>query len=67
MGDVIKLRTKTECQVCGDGYADENFMIGRCHGLPLIEVPWTKEDYEHEKERQEAIKKILERASKLDW
>lgn len=67
MGDVIHIRTKTMCQVCGNGYADENFMLGRCHGLPLIEVPWTKEDYAEHEAKKEAIKRILERASKLDW
>lgn len=67
MGDVHHIKTKTQCQICGDGYADENFMIGRCCGLPLIEVPWTTEDYENERARKEAIQRILERASKLDW
>lgn len=67
MSNVHNIRTKTVCQICGNGYADENFMIGYCHGLPLIEVPWTKEDYEHERMRKEAIKEILKRSSNLDW
>lgn len=65
MGDVIKIRTKTWCQVCGNGYADENFMLGYCHGLPLIEVPWTKEDYENHRRREQAIKEIM--SKKFDW
>jgi hypothetical protein len=67
MTNVHHIRTKTVCQICGDGYGSEEFMLGRCCGLELIEVPWTKEDYEHERNRQEAIKMINERASKLDW
>ncbi|QXO12325.1 hypothetical protein pEaSNUABM49_00079 [Erwinia phage pEa_SNUABM_49] len=65
MGDVIHIKTKTRCQICGDGYADENFMIGRCCGLPLIEVPYTKEDYENDRIRQEIIQDIMNK--KFDW
>lgn len=67
MGDVIHIKTKLQCRICGDGFADENFMLGRCCGLEMIEVPWTKADYEKEKRNKEAIREILARASKLDW
>ena len=67
MSDEIYVRTKTQCQVCGDGYADENLMLGRCCGVRMIEVPWSEQDYLDEKEKKEAIQKILERANKMEW
>lgn len=67
MSNVHQIRTKTMCQVCGNGYGDEENMLGRCHGLPLIEVPWTKADYENNRKRKEAIQQILAEAKKLNW
>lgn len=67
MTNVHHIKTKLVCQVCVNNYGSEEHMLGRCHGLPLVEVPWTKEDYENERNRQEAVKRILERASKLNW
>lgn len=67
MFNIQHIRTKTVCQICVDGYGDEEFMLGRCCGLELKEVPWTKDDYDNERNRQQAIKRIIKRASKLNW
>lgn len=61
------MRNKTECQICKDGYGDEEMMLGMCCGLPLVQVPWTEEDYESERKREVARKNLLEAAKKLDW
>lgn len=70
MGNIIPIRPimyKTECQVCKDGYADENFMIGYCCGLPLIERPYTAEEYRAYDERQQIIQQIIEESKNLKW
>lgn len=57
-------KTKPWCQKCGNGFADENFMLGRCCGLPMIEIEIPKEELELE---EAARKRILARAAKLKW
>lgn len=59
--------TKTVCQLCGDGWGDEEFMLGMCCGQPLIEVPKTEADLEKDRRYAEAKKRVLAAAAKLDW
>jgi len=61
------MKTKTTCQKCGDDFSNESFELGICCGLPLVEIPFTKEDWKKEILRKKAESKIQEEASKLGW
>ncbi len=61
------MRTKTACQRCGDNFSNEGFELGMCCGLPLVEVPFTKEDWEREIKIEKVKSLIYEEASKLGW
>ena len=67
MSNVIQLKTKPWCQVCGDGFGSEEYMFGRCCGMEMIEIPYTKEDYENERKTKEAMQRILAKANKINW
>jgi hypothetical protein len=59
--------TKTVCQRCGDGYSDEANMLGRCCGLPLIDVALTQADIDEHHARSRAIAEIIKSNDKLNW
>jgi hypothetical protein len=64
---IPKIKTKTVCQVCVDSYGDEEYMLGRCCGLPLFDVPMNQADLANDRRMVQARKRLREEASKLDW
>ena len=54
----------TFCCHCGDGWSDENFMIGWCCGSELSQRSETKEE---EEVREKALKNIKCESEKLGW
>ena len=49
----------TYCKVCGDGWCDENYLLGICCGEPL---ETRKETDEEETNRRIAVARIMIRA-----
>jgi hypothetical protein len=60
-------RFKTICQVCGNKYGSEEFMLGMCHGLPLINTPFTDKDYNEYELILKANSNVIKHAKKLGW
>ena len=56
--------TVTYCENCGDGYSDEEYMLGWCCHQSLSTRLETAEE---EKQRESAIKSIIDKANKLGW
>lgn len=49
---------KALCKICHDGYADENFCLGRCCGVRMVQIPdrlWKSVDRNNRQEIQQAI------------
>jgi hypothetical protein len=54
----------TYCEQCGDGWCDENYLLGVCCGEQL---KTRKETDEEEVVRERAVANILKRANSLGW
>lgn len=56
-----------ECQVCGNHFGDEQYMLGRCHGVPLRQRPATEEEQAQWQRYRAAKASILRKAAALGW